>query len=82
MGIIDSTWFQFTCPNCGTMETVVAHDKGSSFGGSAWQTLSAPSSFVIVATGGGRAEPEVTSASCTRCGMRANVDTGYGSSPN
>lgn len=81
MGIIDSAWYRFKCPQCGTTETVVAHDYGSSFGGSRWQTLGAPPSFEIVSTGGGREEPEVTAARCKTCEVAALFDSGYGTSP-
>jgi predicted RNA-binding Zn-ribbon protein involved in translation (DUF1610 family) len=82
MGIIDSTWFRFTCPKCGTNETVVVHDKGSGWSGSAWGTIRPLTRFDVTATGGGKEEPEVKTATCKTCGVPATVDTGYGTSPS
>jgi hypothetical protein len=81
MGIIDSVWFRFTCPECGAEESTLVHDKGSGWRGSSWGVVSDTPGFTVSATGGGTTEPQVTSAVCKKCGGSAAVETGYGRPP-
>jgi hypothetical protein len=78
MGIIDSTVYTLQCQKCGTKESAKVLDKGSGWGGSAWQRGAEFSKFDTQWTGGGREEPQLVSATCKKCGQPAMVDSGYG----
>ena len=51
MGIIDSTIHRVSCPSCGASEEVKILDRGSSWGGSQWQTGVALAKFDVKWTG-------------------------------
>ena len=78
MGISDKLWFKFTCPQCATAEVISVSDKGSTWGGPSWQSLSEPASFAITTAERAGGEPEVTSATCKACQVTANVSSAYG----
>ncbi len=71
MGIIDKTTYRLTCSRCGAHETASVLDKGSSWGGSHWQSSAKFEQFEISWSGGGNTEPVITSAICKRCGTAA-----------
>jgi transcription elongation factor Elf1 len=78
MGIIDKTTYTLTCPDCGNKELASVLDKGSSWGGSSWQSGASFQSFNTQWSGGGNQEPKLISASCKNCGSKPTVESGYG----
>lgn len=78
MGIIDTLWVKISCDNCGISETSSASDKGSGWGGSSWNDLSLFANFDAILIGGGKKEPNVTSAKCKKCNQIAKIDSAYG----
>lgn len=73
MGIIDSTSYTLTCPKCGHTGKTKTLDKGSGWGGSHWGSFSKAEGFALEWTGGGKIEPTITSATCTKCNVAAKV---------
>lgn len=77
MGISDKFWVKLTCPSCNATDTVSVNDKGNSFGGASWGVPTSDA-FDLTGTGGGKTEPEVTSATCKQCGTAAVVESRFG----
>lgn len=75
MGTIDKTTYRLTCPQCGTTETGVILDKGSNWSGSHWQSGAKFDQFETSWSGGGSTEPDLVSATCSRCGAAAQQRT-------
>jgi len=78
MGVIDKTTYTLACPKCGSKESASLLDKGSSWGGSFWQS---GATFVVFQTqwsGGGKQEPQLVSATCKACCTAASVESAYG----
>lgn len=78
MGISDKVWFKLTCPKCGVTEVASSSDKGSTWGGPSWNSLTPLNSFSLQSIGGGNAEPEIAAARCTACNVTARVESSYG----
>lgn len=78
MGINDRIWFKLTCPNCNVSETTTSGDYGSTWSGPQWGNLESVVSFDITTTGGGGADPDITSATCKKCSGKAEVRSRYG----
>jgi hypothetical protein len=78
MGTIDKLWVKLTCEACDISETSSASDKGSGWSGSHWNQLGPYSDFDATMEGGGKVDPEVTSAKCKRCGCEATIESAYG----
>jgi hypothetical protein len=77
VGFIDQTTFKLSCPKCGAAESVKVLDQGSNWSGSHWQSSGKLDKFEAQWKGGGKEEPEITSAACKSCGSKANVQSGY-----
>lgn len=73
MGIIDKTTYTLKCPQCGRTGTATTRDKGSGWSGSSWGSFSIAEGFELESTGGGKVEPTIVSATCTRCSVAAEV---------
>jgi transcription elongation factor Elf1 len=72
MGIIDTTKYTVTCPNCGLMENVSVHQKGSAYN-AYWQDGAEMQRFDTKWIGGGKEEPKIQRATCRTCGAFAEV---------
>jgi hypothetical protein len=70
MGIIDTTKHTVRCPQCGVVETVSVHQKGSLFN-PYWQDGSEMKNFELEWTGGDKEEPTIVAARCRACGAAA-----------
>lgn len=77
MGTIDQKTYTLTCQNCHKVEKGKVLDKGSSFGGSSWQSKVDFINFDVKWVGGGISEPEIISANCKKCKGISNVTTAY-----
>lgn len=74
MGVIDKTTHKLTCDECGISEQVTMLDKGSAWGGSAWQEGKSFENFDVAwktIVGG---EPRVDKAKCKRCGAAPKME--------
>jgi len=73
MGIIDQTVYTLECGNCGTQETAKILDKGSSWGGSHWQSGTDFYNFNSTWEGGVDREPKLIEISCKKCEISDGV---------
>lgn len=79
MAIIDSTIHSLTCNNCKVLESVTILDKGSSYGGSHWQSGKDFVSFNSEwSSSNGHIEPILISATCKKCEMPVKPEKQFG----
>jgi len=78
MGIIDKCTYTLSCEICGISEEKSVLDKGSGWSGSSWQSPPKFANFNVEWNGnGGREEPDLVSAMCTKCGNPVSVQSRY-----
>lgn len=77
MGTIDQTTYTLTCPVCEQVEKRKVLDKGSSFGGSSWQSGVQFDNFEVSWTGGGVSEPSLVKALCKKCNIEPTISSAY-----
>jgi len=77
MGTIDAAWVKLTCKKCDVAETQTYSDHGSMWSGSWWNGLPQFERFKVKATEGGKREPEILSAKCSKCGADADQEHRY-----
>ncbi len=75
MGIIDSTDFTLTCPNCGEAESGRAVQYGSSWSHGGWSNPPDFKKFVVQWQEDKSYGPLVRAATCQKCGAAASVGT-------
>lgn len=68
MGVIDKILYTLTCNHCGTTEKSSVVDKGSGWGGSAWEPSAHFSKFDTEWEGCGSVEPKLITSKCKNCG--------------
>jgi hypothetical protein len=78
MSVIDKSIYTLTCPACHAHQEKAILDKGSTFGGSYWQSSVTFELFTTAWQGGGHEEPKLVSASCKTCKIAPNISTRYG----
>lgn len=74
MGIIDETTYKLRCSKCSNIESLTILDKGSTFGGSSWESGKAFACFETDLAGGGAHPPKLTKATCKTCGTAAVIE--------
>ena len=77
MGINDQITYTLTCQKCAQVEKKKVLDKGSSFGGSSWQSGVVFSEFDVTWTRGGIYEPSIAKTLCKKCDIAANISSTY-----
>lgn len=77
MGYSDKLTVTISCPHCGISEEQSAKDYGGGWGGPNWERLDAFTSFDVVDSHSEKRGPDVTSATCKKCGKAAKVAERY-----
>ncbi|MDB5984915.1 MAG: hypothetical protein JWQ69_5930 [Pseudomonas sp.] len=75
MGVIDQTIHKLSCEGCRIEEEQKVLDKGSGWGGSSWQSGVDFQHFETSWSGGGKTEPNLTQATCRKCGKPAKSES-------
>ena len=78
MGIIDKTIHKLSCEDCHIEEEQKVLDKGSGWSGSSWQSGVDFRHFETSWFGGGKTEPDITKATCKKCGKLAKAESRFG----
>ena len=73
MGTIPNTTFIVTCPECNATESVTIVNRSSDYTGPVWPKGALLKEFDVLWSGGGCIEPEIVSAKCKKCGIRAEI---------
>lgn len=73
MGIIDSKSYSLHCPSCNTSEISKAHDKGSTWSGSSWQSRADFKHFETKWVGEEINPSKLIEAKCRSCGFALDV---------
>jgi len=76
MGVIDKTVATVSCAKCGIQEEHSAVEKGSSWGSGGWTSFDEFKNFIVTIESD-QYGPEVTSASCMKCGAPAEIRNDY-----